>query len=159
MEPCNMKHLFIILQLSFLSLASFGHEGEDHGAEKKVATSAVRYFSSEALSDKYEVLVKYGELEGKQESILQLFLSDARTNKPIDSATISVKVLNQPSLNFTLTRVDTGIYQLKGAFPSNEIYDLQVNINSKLGPDFLQVSKIEVGKKLEMAAVEEHEHW
>ena len=154
-----MKHLFIILQLSFLSLAAFGHEGEDHGAEKKVATGAVRYFSSEALSDKYEVLVKYGELEGKQESILQLFLSEARTNKPFDSANISVKVLNQPSLNFTLTRVDTGIYQLKGVFPSNEMYDLQVNINSKLGPDFLQVSKIEVGKKLEMAAVEEHEHW
>ena len=155
-----MKRKIFTILLSFLSFAAFAHEGEDHGADKKAAaTGAASYFSSEALSDKYEVLVKYGELEGRAESTLRLFLSDARTNQAIDSATIRVKVLNQPNLDFTLTRVDTGIYQLKGVFPNNEIYDLQVNIDSRLGPDFLQVSKIEVGKKLEAPADAAHDHW
>lgn len=135
------------------------HEGEDHSAEKKATTNTLKYFSSEALSDKYEVLVKYGELQAGQESILRLFLSDASTNRAIDSATITVKIVNQPNINLTLARMDSGIYHLKGKFPANAIYDLQININSPLGPDFLQVQKIEVGKKLELPAEEVHAHW
>jgi membrane fusion protein, heavy metal efflux system len=159
MEPYNMKRIFIIIQLFLFSIIAIAHEGEEHGTEKKAATNTLQYFSSEALSDKYEVLVKYGELEGLKESILHFFLSEAATNRAIDSATISIKVVNHPNLKFTLTRMDTGVYQLKGVFPANEIYDLQVNINSKAGPDFLQVPKIEVGKKLEVPADEEHNHW
>jgi RND family efflux transporter MFP subunit len=154
-----MKRILLTILLAYLSFNSIAHEGEDHGAGKKAVTRAASYFSSEALSDKYEVLIKYGEITGGTESILELFLSNAKTNRAIDSATISVKVVGQPNLNFTLTRIDAGIYQLKGIFPANQIYDLQVNINSKLGPDFLQVPKIEVGKKLEVAPMEEHAHW
>jgi membrane fusion protein, heavy metal efflux system len=154
-----MKRILITILLSYLSFTSFAHEGDDHGAEKKVAAGAPKYFSSEALSDKYEVLVKYQELEAAKESTLELFLSDAKTNRAIDSATITIKVLNQPNIKLTLSRVDTGIYRLKGIFPANAIYDLQVNINSKLGPDFLQAPKIEIGKKLEAAPAEEHAHW
>lgn len=155
-----MKRRSFTVLLCCLSFLAIAHEGEDHGAAKKAgATAAASYFSSEALSDKYEVLVKHGELEGKKESILRLFLADARTNQAIDSATITVKVLNHPNLHFTLTRTDTGIYQLKGIFPDNEIYDLQVNIDSRLGPDFLQVSKIDVGKKLELPGAAAHGHW
>ena len=155
-----MKRILYTILLAHLGLNSIAHEGEDHGAEKKAVTSAASYFSSEALSDKYEVLIKYGEIISGQESVLELFLSNAKTNRAIDSATISVKVVGQPNINFTLTRMDTGIYQLKGIFPANQIYNLQVNINSKLGPDFLQVPKIETGKSLEPATVEEaHAHW
>ncbi len=152
-----MKTTLFILLLLF-SLPALAHEGEDHGAAKKAVATAPGYFSSEALSDKYEVLVKYGELEAGKESVFQLYLSEAATNRAIDSATISVKVLNK-NIQFTLTRIDTGIYAIKGVFPANEIYDLQVNINSALGPDFLQVPKIEIGKKLEVATEGEHAHW
>jgi membrane fusion protein, heavy metal efflux system len=155
-----MKNLMIPFLVLFTLLA-FAHGGEDHSAEKKPATavSAQKYFSSEALSDKYEVLVKYGELEGGKESVMQLFLSEANTNRAIDSATLSVKIIGKPNLNFAVNRVDTGSYLVKGVFPSNAIYDMQVNINSKLGPDFLQVSKIEVGKKLAVEVHAAHAHW
>ncbi len=150
--------LLLLTACLLLPVSLPAHEGEDHGAEKKSATGAMKYFSSEALSDKYEILVKYGELTAGKESILELFLSDAKTNRAIDSAVLTVKVLNKP-INLLLTLVDTGIYQLKGVFPANEIYDLQVNINSKMGPDFLQVPKIEIGKKLQVVAETEHAHW
>ena len=154
-----MKRILITILFSYLSLNSIAHGGEDHSGGKKATTGSTKYFSSEALSDKYEVLIKYGELESKKESTFQLFLSDAKTNKAIDSANIIIKVAGKPNLQFTLARVDTGIYQLKGTFPANEIYDLQVNINSSLGPDFLQVPKIEIGKKLEAPMEEAHAHW
>ncbi|HVG11936.1 MAG TPA: hypothetical protein VM843_02980, partial [Flavisolibacter sp.] len=154
-----MKHLALITLFALLQTISWAHGGDDHGAEKKAAAGSTKYFSSEATSDKYEILIKYGALEGGKEGTLQLFLSDARTNRALDSATVTVKVLNNPSLKFSLSRTDTGIYQLKGTFPANEIYDFQVAINSPIGPDFLQVSKIEVGKKPEAVAVEEHAHW
>lgn len=154
-----MKQLLFILLFAAQGFFAWSHEGESHGEEKKTTTGTVAYFSSEALSDKYEVLVKYGELQAGKESILEFFLSNAKTNKAIDSATITIKVLNNPNLNLVVSRVDTGVYQLKGIFPANAIYDFQVNINSPLGPDFLQVPKIEVGKQLEAAVVEEHAHW
>src|SRR5688500_2491793 len=107
-----MKRIVIALMAAFFFLISFAHEGEDHGAAKKATATSQSYFSSEALSDKYEVLIKYGELEGGTDASLQLYLSDARTNRAIDSATISVKLLNHPDQQFVLTRLDTGIYQL-----------------------------------------------
>lgn len=141
-----------------LPAALLAHEGEDHGA-KKATTATMKYFSSEAISDKYEVLVKYGELLAGQPSVLRLFLSNVNTNRAIDSATVTVKILNQPNSNLVLTRLDSGVYEMTGVFPANSVYDLQVNINGPLGPDFLQVPKIEIGKKLELPAEEEHAHW
>ncbi len=43
-----MKQILLTILLAYLSFNSFAHEGEDHGAEKKVATGAMKYFSSEA---------------------------------------------------------------------------------------------------------------
>jgi len=154
-----MKQIFFIVIFSSLSILLWGHGGEDHADTKKATAGMMKYFSSEALSDKYEVLVKYGELEAMKESIFKLFLSDAKTNRAIDSAEITVRVLNNAALNLVLSRVDTGIYQLKGVFPANEIYDLQVSINSASGADLLQVSKIEIGKKLELPTEVPHAHW
>lgn len=153
-----MKRILLFMLFSLGLLTAFAHGGEDHGAAKATAPMSSKYFSSEAYSDKYEVLVKYGEIQGGKAATLQLFLANAKTNKSIDSATITIKVVGQPNINFTISRSDTGIYQLTGTFPANQVYDLQVNINSTLGPDFLQVPKIEVGKKLEVVT-EEHSHW
>ncbi len=157
-----LKTAYLLLLLTaycLLPTALWAHEGEDHGKKKTSAAGSATYFSSEALSDKFEVLIKYRELEAKKESILELFLSDAKTNRALDSATMSIKVVGQPNLKFSVSRIDTGIYQLKGVFPANAIYDLQVNISSPLGADFLQVQKIEIGKMLAVVAEEEHAHW
>ncbi|RYE36460.1 MAG: hypothetical protein EOP48_29580 [Sphingobacteriales bacterium] len=148
-----MKRIIITSFLALCSVFLWAHEGEDHGAKKAAVNTGAKYFSSEALSDKYEVLVKYGELEGNKESIFQLFLSDAKTNRALDSATITIKVVGQPTLKFGVARTDTGIYQVKGVFPKNGVYDLQVNISSPMGADFLQVQKVDIGKKLQVAAV------
>lgn len=154
-----MKQLLLLLLMASLSGLAWAHEGESHGeAAQAAAAPATKYFSSEALTDKYEVLVKYGELEAGKNAVLQLFLSNAKTNKALDSASVSVKVMGK-NLTLAASRTDTGVYQLTGVFPENEIYDLQLSISSALGPDFLQVGRIEIGKKLQAPAPEAHAHW
>lgn len=155
----QMKKIIIAVLILISYIPAFAHEGEDHGAKKAQVNTGARYFSSEVLSDKYEVLVKYEELEANKESLLQLYLANATTNRAIDSATVTVRVLNQPNLKLALLRIDSGIYQVKGIFPANGSYDLQVNINSSLGPDLVQVSKIEIGKKLAISETKVHVHW
>ncbi|HVK96773.1 MAG TPA: efflux RND transporter periplasmic adaptor subunit [Flavisolibacter sp.] len=152
-----MKKVFIYLAI-LLPILSLAHGGEDHGDNKAAAPLGAKYFSSEAHSDKYEVLIKYEELSAGKPSVLKLFLADVKTNRAIDSAAITIKVVGKPNLTFKTTRVDTGVYEVAGVFPANEIYDLQININSPLGADFIQVPKIEIGKKLAVT-VEEHAHW
>mgnify|MGYP003575193854 FL=1 len=154
-----MKHILFVILAVALHITTWAHEGEDHGEKKAAPAGAATYFSSEALSDKYEVLIKYGELEAGKESVMQLFLADARTNRALDSATLFVKAAGGAALNFTITRTDTGVYQIKGVFPANAIYDLLVSVNGAKGADLLQVSKIEVGKKLAEVEAAAHAHW
>ena len=70
-----MKKILFSALLFLITIVSMAHEGEDHGARKAAVPAGMKYFSSEVLSDKYEVLIKYGELEANKESILNLFLS------------------------------------------------------------------------------------
>lgn len=153
-----MKKALFISLYCFMSLLGFAHGDEDHG-DKATAPSGAKYFSSEALSDKYEVLVKYGELQVNKPVTFLLFLSDAKTNRAIDSATITIKVVGKPNVNFKVSRIDSGTYKIEGAFPAKGIFDLQISINSSLGADFLQIPKIETGKKLSIVVAEEHAHW
>jgi membrane fusion protein, heavy metal efflux system len=160
----GMKQSIIIFVLLLMTSAVvptrlFAHGGEDHGDAKSAAPATLKYFSSEASSDKYELLVKYGELVAGREGTLRLFLSDAATNRAIDSATIEVAISGLPGTKLTLARVDTGMYEIKAMFPANKAYDLQFTVNSSLGPDLLQVSKVEIGKKLMVAEAAAHAHW
>ncbi len=57
-----MKRLIIQFLLGLLPVMAFAHEGEDHGDAKKASVSPVSYFSSEAASEIYEVLLKYSPI-------------------------------------------------------------------------------------------------
>ena len=147
----KLKIFWFVLIIIVASATVFAHEGDTHGEVQKTIKGAT-YFSSEALSDKYEVLIKYGELVAGNKEAVTIFLSDARTNKPIDSAAITAQIPALKQSGFSVQRMEAGVYRLMNVvFPANQPYDLQLSINSPLGPDLVQVSKIEVGKKLTVA--------
>ena len=128
----------------------FAHGGEDHGDTKKVAAATASYFSSEAVSDVYELLVKYQPLLPGKEFTFKLFVSDFNSNAPVDSsATLQIAVADNPNIKLIITRVDDGVYEVKGIFPEKKSYNLTVNINSVLGPDLMLINNIAVGKLLE----------
>ena len=154
-----MKRLLIILL--WLPVIAFAHGGEDHADAKKAAISAAGYFSSEAFSDKYELLVKYSPLTPGKEAALKLFISEYNSNKPLDSATLSVSVTGNPGIKVTVNRIDKSVYGLKLIFPEKKAYSLVVNINSPIGADLIQVNNIEPGKELPIAetVADNHSHW
>lgn len=155
-----MKKIIFFILLVFPVLA-FAHGGEDHADPKKATASPVGYFSSEAFSDKYELLIKYGHIEPGTEATLKLFLSDYNTNIPVDSATLQISVAGNPGIKVLVTRSEKGIYSLNVIFPDKKSYNLVVNINSIAGADLLQLNNIETGKELEAddGVAQAHSHW
>ena len=127
----------------------FAHDGEDHGGAKNATIKPAAYFSSEAASDKYELLFKYQPLSPGKASLLNLYASDFYTNAPIDSARIQITVGGNPNIKLTVKQVDKGIYEVSGIFPAKKAYSLTVNINSALGPDLILIKDIEIGNELE----------
>ena len=151
----------ILLFLLWLPAAVFAHGDEDHGdAKKAVAPGSQKYFSSEAVSDKYELLAKYSPIFPGKEATLKLFISEYDTNKPVDSASLQVTIAGNPDIKVTATRLDKGLYELKTNFPERKAYNLVVNINSYAGVDLIQVNGIEPGKELVVETeTVPHAHW
>ena len=141
--------LILLLLIPSLVLA---HGGEDHGDAKQANTKPATYFSSEAVSDVYELLVKYHPLQPGKESTFKLFVSDFNSNAPVDSsATLQITVADNPNIKLAVSRIDNGVYEVKGIFPEKKSYNLTLNINSSLGPDLILINNISIGKELEKA--------
>jgi len=154
----NSIFIFLIL----LPIISLAHDGEDHGNAKKAAATSVGYFSSETISDKYELLMKYATIAPGKEGTLRLFISNYNTNRPVDSATIELSVSGNPNIKLSVNRLDTGIYEIRGIFPEKRNYNIAINISSLLGADLLLFKDIAIGKELPSESVAqetEHKHW
>ncbi len=151
----------ILILLLLIPSLVFAHGGEDHGDAKKEGAKPAAYFSSEAVSDVYELLAKYQPLMPGKEATLKLFVSDFNSNAPVDSATLQIAVADNPNIKLVVTQIDKGVYEVKGIFPDKKSYNLTVSINSSLGPDLILLNEIAVGKELEkpVAAVHADTHW
>lgn len=145
---------YCLLLTTTIAKAS-GGDDHTHAGEKPVAeANGKTYFSSEAISDKYELFLKYQPIEVGQIATLWLFISDYKTNRPLDSASLKITSKEDKTLEFTISRVDNGYYEIKTTFPSAKIYSLTVTISSALGSDLLLLQNIEPGKELAEVADE-----
>ncbi|MBC7653560.1 MAG: efflux RND transporter periplasmic adaptor subunit [Oligoflexus sp.] len=139
----------ILYFLALFPLLTLAHEGEDHGDEaKKTTPLSSSYFSSVSNSEKYELLLKYEPIKGGKEVFLRLFVSDFNTNKALNDAKLEITLAEDGTKKFAVKHLESGIYEVKGIFPANKVYSLNVNINSSIGPDLLVLENIEVGKEL-----------
>ncbi|MGG2377270.1 hypothetical protein ACE400_29120, partial [Salmonella enterica] len=91
---------------------------------KKTSISPASYFSSEATSEIYEVLLKYKPIVPGKETSLRLYLSEYNTNNPIDSAKLEVTVADNPNIKIAVVRIDKGVFELKTTFPAKKAYNL-----------------------------------
>lgn len=153
-----MKRLIIQFCLGLLPVIAFAHGGEDHDDAKKSPVSSASYFTSEAASEIFEVLLKYSPIIPGKESSLRLYLSEYNSNKPIDSAKLEITVAGSPNIKVAVVRIDKGVYELKATFPEKKAYNLVVNINSYAGIDLIQLNNIEAGKELAITTTESSSH-
>lgn len=148
-----MKKAFLTSILVYLlALANtpfvVAHGGEDHGAAKAPSGSGKTYFTSQAVSDKYEILLKFEPLEARESAKLRLYINDFITNRPIEKATLQISSPEDEKLKFEVKPTDKGVYEITGIFPEKKKYSFTINVNSEVGPDLFSLQNIEVGKEL-----------
>jgi membrane fusion protein, heavy metal efflux system len=144
------KILFLLIAIQPAWLMA--HDGEAHTAVAAPA-QAQNYFSSEASSDKYEVLLRYSPVMPGEHADLTLFLSDFISNIATDSATVQLSSPDDSSLRFEITKTQAGIYSVHAEFPEKKIYRINVNIAGPKGADLIALPGVDVGKELETEAV------
>ena len=151
-----MKQLLILLLGLLLSAAAYAHGGEDHGAPKASTPAGATSFSVAALSEQFEVLLRYEPLEGGQPADLRLFLSDYATNAPIKGAKLTLTNPEDANLKWAVTEKEPGVYLVEGQFPANKAYSFAANIVAGDKADLLLLEGIKVGEKLPVAAEAAH---
>jgi len=160
------KALLIILFLFFLVVGNHqevnAHGGEDHGSAKAPSGVAKTYFSSQAVSEKYEMILKFEPLEAGETGKLRLYINDFTTNRPIEKATLKISSPEDANIKFEVKPNEKGIYEISGVFPAKKKYSLTVSINAESGPDLFSLQNIEIGKELPQVSDETvglSEHW
>lgn len=144
-----IKAVFIFSLLGVLSPA-FGGGGDDHshGDKKETAATGKSYFSAEASSGKYEMLIRYGEIIPKKDTHFDLFVSNYLTNIPADSLQLIITSPQLKNHKFEVERIDKGRYLISTKFPEERPYTLNIQVNGPWGADLIAIGGIEVGKKL-----------
>lgn len=152
-----------IIQIAFCMLLItncqflFAHGGEDHGEKKKETIKPGQtYFTVNSVSDIFEMVLRFDPIDAGHNTKLKLFVSDFETNKPIDSAQLSITCPDDDKLKFTVKQIDKGTYIIEGTFPENKIYSLVANISAGDDTDLMMLEGIEVGKQLTQAESSEH---
>jgi RND family efflux transporter MFP subunit len=128
-----------------------GHTHADPGTHK--SPEQAEAFVVYAQSQKYELTLRYGELQSGQETELTLYIADYATNRPLEGIEVKVSVQDDPALTFTQEMHEPGVYHIIGSFPEKKSYALAVSLNSQShGADLFLLQPIEIGKKLPQPA-------
>ena len=138
----------VLLSPTFNALYSqHDHDGHSHVHEVTENTAEGLDIplpaSSEASSDKYEVLLKFQPVEPGEELVMTLFLSDYVTNAPVDSARVTLVNADRPSDSFEVEQEDKGIFHIHTIMPDEKTFHLDVTILSPLGPDLIRLQNVD----------------
>ncbi len=134
-----------ILYFLLLALRLSAH-GDEVATGAKSATTG--YFSTENVSDKYELLLKYTRIDPGHPAELTLFVSDVNTNRPVQGLELNIQSTHNTAQTFDILAVEPGIYRLTTTFADTFATALNVTLRGGLGPDLIQLKGIEPGKDL-----------
>ena len=111
MRP-SLKTTLLLVLLILLRLApARAHGGEDHGETAKASGGAFpTTFSVSALSEKFELMLRFEPLEKGKDADMRLFISDYATNAPIKGAKLTVTCPEAPALKFEISEKEPGSY-------------------------------------------------
>ena len=135
-----MKKYRIIFLVAILTSLTSGNiifasgDGDHtHASEEEIKTTPGQaYFSSEASSDKYELLIRYKHIHINEVSTLILFVSNYQSNTPIDKAKIKISSSQDAKMEFKVTSVGEGAYEISSTFKEKKDYTLNVEIEASI---------------------------
>ncbi len=126
----------------------FAHGDESAG---KPQSKTKNYFTLSAVSDVFELVLRYKHIEAGKSTGLTVFLSDFETNNAVDSAEIFVSSSDDPNLKFSVSKTEKGQYDVDATFPEKKSYSLIFTIKAGDKNDLILISPVEVGKELPVA--------
>lgn len=143
--------LLIMILLSGSNHLVLAHGDDDHSHDGPSVISPPAgntHFSTEAASEKYEVLLRYAPITPGEKTSMTLFVSDFISNKPVNEASLKLTIQGDPSTLFSVHPHGAGTYKVEAVFTEKKQYSLIVEIDGVLGADLLLLQNIDVGREL-----------
>jgi RND family efflux transporter MFP subunit len=145
-------YLLIFSLWGIRSLIYAQHTHEDHGAAE-LAAEEIKMKKSEAVSVRYELVLKYEHLHAGEDGKLILYVADPVTNRAISGAKITLSTSLDSKAAFVIKPKEAGVYEIMSKFTKERTFTLTAKIEGINGPDILMLKGVLVGHD-----ESEHEH-
>lgn len=117
----------------------------DDAAHGEPATETIKMKKAEAVSDRYELVLKYEHLHANEAGKLTLYVADPATNRPISNAKIAITVSLDSKAKFDIHPKEAGVYEVTSMFTRERIFTLTAKIEGINGPDLMLLKGVLVG--------------
>ena len=148
-----------ILAQGVLSSSAYAQHDHDHGdhshGEEAPPTTEVKMQKSEAVSDKYEVVLKYEHLHGGEPEKMTIYLADPASNRAIAGASLKLSTSLDSKAKFAIMAKEAGIYEVTATFSRERVFTLTLTVNGSNGSDMLLLKGVQVGHEEEHVHAEE----
>jgi cobalt-zinc-cadmium efflux system membrane fusion protein len=143
--------ILVFITQSFLLTAAYAQHDHDHGdgghshGEETAKTEEVKLQKSEAVSGKYEAVLKYEHLHAGEAEKMTLYLADPTTNRAIAGASLKLTTSLDSKAKFDIIPKESGVYEVYATFSRDRTFTLTLAINGTNGNDMLLLKGIRVG--------------
>ncbi len=120
------------------------HDDHDHGSAEPAAKE-IKMRKSEAVSERYELVLKYEHLHANEAGKLTLYIADATTNRAVSGAKIALSTSLDSKATFTVKPQKAGVYEITSMFTKERIFALTIKIEGINGPDLMMLKGVLVG--------------
>ncbi|MCU0340710.1 MAG: efflux RND transporter periplasmic adaptor subunit [Spirosomaceae bacterium] len=120
------------------------HDDAAHG-DHEPAAEAIKMKKSEAISERYELVLKYEHLHADEAGKLMLYVADPVTNRPISNAKINLTASLDSKAKFDIKPKEAGIYEVNSLFSKERTFALTAKIDGINGPDLMMLKGVLVG--------------
>ncbi|RDB03002.1 efflux RND transporter periplasmic adaptor subunit [Runella aurantiaca] len=143
--------ILVFITQSFLLTAAYAQHDHDHGdgghshGEETAKTEEVKLQKSEAVSGKYEAVLKYEHLHAGEAEKMTLYLADPTTNQAIAGASLKLTTSLDSKAKFDIIPKESGVYEISATFSRDRTFTLTLAINGTNGTEILLLKGIRVG--------------
>jgi|GEM_PF-2274902 len=101
----------------------------------------------EASTSNFEVVISYNKIEPNKEAKLTLYISDFKTNLPIDNAKVGLDIVGIDNSKIKIqSSLDSGVYEVLVEFPEIKKYNFLLSIDKGETTDLIAINDVDIGK-------------
>lgn len=118
-------------------------------AREKVKSNQIPY--AEGSTTNFEIVIEYNNIEPNKETKLTIYISDFKTNIPIENAKLEIDIpgIDVSKINI-LPSTEPGVYEVMTEFPEIRKYSFLLYITSGEISDVIAINDVDIGKTEEI---------